>query len=193
MSRPSSPAPSTWSAPAVARPLPAAVLAARAGLGSTGPARLVCHALPLLQLPLPRLAPPHELLGTARALPHASYPVMFLAANPPPAPPLLPGGPRAIHYRARWPAHPLHRPDKKKRCATLPLALKGNAHENHSLPHPFAARNAMAGPGNACHDLQNQRMSGVHFQRTVAGRREFAAALHLLYAPLPKPTEATHA
>lgn len=50
-----------------------------------------------------------------------------------------------------------------------------------------------AGPGNACHDLQNQRMSGVHFQRTVAGRREFAAALHLLYAPLPKPTEATHA
>ena len=31
------------------------------------------------------------------------------------------------------------------------------------------------------------------FQRTVAGRREFAAALHLLYAPLPKPTEATHA
>ena len=38
--------------------------------------------------------------------------------------------------------------------------------------------------GNPCAGKQGERLQGVHFQRITSGRREFAAALHLLYAPL---------
>jgi hypothetical protein len=41
-----------------------------------------------------------------------------------------------------------------------------------------------ASPNSPCHDQQRRVMQGVHFQRITSGRREFAAALHLLYAPL---------
>lgn len=46
-----------------------------------------------------------------------------------------------------------------------------------------------ARPGSACHDKQGQAMPGVHFQRTTAGRRNFALAINLLYSPLPKTAD----
>ena len=60
-----------------------------------------------------------------------------------------------------------------------------------SKPVHLSARcpRCSAFPGSPCRGLSGQTLAGVHFQRTGANRRAFAAAIHLLYAPLARSRE----